>query len=235
MPRFLRGAKPTPRYLLAAAMPHTVIGDTPPQLLWLPKELNMWGNATYGDCCTAEEAFAKACNQPEIYIPPKIVIAWARKNKVLNGSTLQRVLHVMQGGGFPGDSVTYDDGPPKAVNWRAPKVLRNAISLGPVKLGVAADQLETVPNIGLKNGWIATGFTEDQNLDHCTSLCGYGPAEWLMTQLGGTLPEDIEPSTLFYALFTWSTIGLIAVDSMLAITGEAWLRNPTTVTKPNPA
>ena len=34
-----------------------------------------------------------------------------------------------------------------------------------------------------------------------------------------------------YALFTWDSIGIIDVPSMLAITGEAWLRNPTTVVK----
>ena len=30
-------------------------------------------------------------------------------------------------------------------------------------------------------------------------------------------------------MFTWNTIGIIDVPSMLAITHEAWLRNPTTV------
>jgi hypothetical protein len=32
-----------------------------------------------------------------------------------------------------------------------------------------------------------------------------------------------------YALFSWDSIGIIDVPSLVAICGEAWLRNPTTV------
>ena len=32
-----------------------------------------------------------------------------------------------------------------------------------------------------------------------------------------------------YALFTWDSIGIIDVPSMIAITSEAWFRQPTTV------
>jgi len=34
-----------------------------------------------------------------------------------------------------------------------------------------------------------------------------------------------------YAMFTWDSIGIIDQPSMLAITHEAWLRNPTTIVK----
>ena len=88
----------------------------------------------------------------------------------------------------------------------------------------------------MSNGWVATGFTQDGNLDHCTSLCGYGPAGWLATRLNvSELPgRHIKADTPCYAMFTWSSIGLIDVPSLLAICGEAWLRQPTTIIKPNP-
>ena len=42
-----------------------------------PAKISMWGNDVHGDCVTAEEAFAKACNNPEIFISDAEVIAWA--------------------------------------------------------------------------------------------------------------------------------------------------------------
>ena len=46
----------------------------------------MWGNAIDGDCVTAEEAFAKACAQPEIFIPDAEAVAWATAGGFLNGA-----------------------------------------------------------------------------------------------------------------------------------------------------
>ena len=40
----------------------------PAQFAYVPKQLSMWGNDQYGDCVSAEEAFAKACYSPEIFI-----------------------------------------------------------------------------------------------------------------------------------------------------------------------
>ena len=45
--RMPRGAVPTPRSKLAAAVPHTVIGSTPPHHIVLPHKLSFWGNNTY--------------------------------------------------------------------------------------------------------------------------------------------------------------------------------------------
>ena len=234
MPRFLKGAIPSSRAKLASAMPHQHTGATPPQLIYLPKQLNMWGNATFGDCVTAEEAFAKACHDPEIFIPARKVIRWARKNYTLNGANLWNVLNLMQAGGFDQDFVTYNDGPFKSVDWENEALLQNAISQGPVKLGVASDHLIEVPNVGVTNGWIATGLPNTDPQDHCVSLCGYGTFGWLAEQLGAELPEEIEADTPGYAMFTWSTIGIIDVPSVLAITGEAWLRTPTTIEVKDP-
>ena len=187
----------------------------------------MWHNDVDGDCVTAEEAFAKACSSPELFITDDTVLAWATANGVLNGADLTQVLDLMQKGGFQQDGVTYDDGPSTSVDWTDADVLQNAIFQGPVKIGVAADQLENAVPEPPANGWLATGFTADSNEDHCVALCGYGEVGWLANQLGVGSP--VPGNTPAYALFTWDSIGIIDVSSMLAITGEAWLRNPVTV------
>jgi hypothetical protein len=232
MPR-LRGAFPSPRHRLAAAMPHQPINPTPAQWLWKPAQLSMWLNDVDGDCVTAEEAFAKGCGPSGMFIPDATVQAWATANNVLNGADLITVLDLMQNAGFPQNGSTLDDGAPVSVDWTNAAVLQNAIAQGPVKIGVAADQLENLVQgypQPLTDGWVATGFTRDTNEDHCVSLCGYGPLAWLAEQLGA-LFDVSQGDALYYALFTWGTIGIIEPSSLLAICGEAWLRNPTTIVK----
>jgi hypothetical protein len=211
-------------------MPHRIVGATPEQFLWKPAQLSMWLNDVDGDCVTAEEAFAKACYSPEIFITDDTVLAWAKKNDVLNGADLITVLDLMQTAGFSQDGKLYNDGPSNSVDWTDEATVQNAIVQGPVKIGVAADQLEAIVPDPPSNGWIATGFTEDTNEDHCVSLCGFGEIGWLANQLGVGSP--VPGSTPAYALFTWDSIGIIDVPSLLAITGEAWLRNPVTVIAP---
>lgn len=228
---YLRGAIPSPRHRLAAAAPHIITGPTPAQVLYKPSQLSIWYNDQYGDCVTAEEAFAKACHSPEIFITDQEVYDWANAHNFLNGTTLVDVLDVMVKNGFTQSSHTYDDGPHVAVDWTSAATLQNAIAHGPVKIGVAADQLQNVVPNPPKSGWFALGFSEDSNMDHCVSLCGYGPLSWLAEQLGVSVPNGVDGSGAGYGLFTWGTIGIIDEASMLAITGEAWLRNPTTVVK----
>lgn len=193
----------------------------------------MWLNDVDGDCVTAEEAFAKACNSPEIFIADDTVKAWATANGVLNGTDLITVLDTMETAGFSQDGKLYNDGNPTAVNWHDAEMLQNAIAQGPIKIGVAAEQLENVVPDPPRNGWFATGFQPDQNEDHCVSLCGFGTIEWLAQQLLGDKPlsggEIVSGTMPAYAMFTWNSIGVIDVPSLLAICGEAWLRNPTTV------
>ncbi len=231
MRQLMRGAYPTPRYELAAAVPHKITDDNPAQFIRIPKQLSMWGNDVNGDCVTAEEAFAKACHKPEVFISDTEVINWATSNNFLNGANLTDVLHAMQRNGFVQSPYTYDDGPYSSIDWTNPALLTNAIFTGPVKIGVAATQLENVIQSlpTLANGWFATGFQPDSNEDHCTSLCGYGSMSWLATQLGSQVPSGVDGTQQGYALYTWSTIGVIDVPSMEAITAEAWLRNPTTL------
>lgn len=236
MAHFLRGARPSPRHRLAAAAPHVATTLTPLQWLWNPKQLSMWLNATYGCCVTAEEAAAKGCGPAGVFITDATVLAWATKNNVLNGTDLVTVLDLMQTGGFAQGSSLYDDGPPLSVDWTNAAILENAISLGPVKIGVAADQLENAVNAGPTqangnpaNGWFGSGFTQDPNEDHCTSVFGFGPIAWLLAELGGTVPAGIDGTKPGRAIFTWGSIGVLDVPSFLAITGEAWRRNPTTL------
>ncbi len=235
MPR-LRGARPSPRHRLASAIPHRIVGPTPVQWLWKPAQLSMWLNDQYGDCVSAEEAFAKACNLPEIFIQDSTVLAFASKNDLLNGADLTQVLDIMQSAGFSQDSNLYNDGPFSSVDWTNSTALQNAIAQGPVKIGVAADQLEEAVPDPPANGWFATGFQSDGNEDHCVSLCGFGTVEWLAAQLGAqTGGEIVDGTAPAYALFTWDSIGIIDVPSLLAICGEAWLRTPTTVVQTSPA
>jgi hypothetical protein len=57
-----RGALPTPRSVLASATPYAALVGAPPNYILIPPKISMWGNDVHGDCVTAEEAFAKACN-----------------------------------------------------------------------------------------------------------------------------------------------------------------------------
>ncbi len=241
-----RGARPTPRHQLAAAIPHRFTGPTPPQFITIPSRLSMWMNGPdpgspipngTGDCVSAEEAFKCACasvmaGQPEIFITDQTLYAWASKHGVLNGAVIKDVLDWMTQQGFSQDGVLYGDGPATSVDWTNPGLLQNAIAQGPVKIGVAANQLENV--VGSKNGWFATGFQHDPNIDHCVSLCGYGSMSWLASALGVSVPPTLSGGAPAYALFTWNTIGVIDVPSMLAITSEAWLRSPSTVISGTP-
>jgi hypothetical protein len=230
--RMPRGAIPTTRHKLAAATPHTVIGVTPKNYFKIPDKIAFWGNDVHGDCVTAEEAFAKACHKPEIFITNQEAINWATQHNFLNGAILSDVLETMTNTGFQQGGHTYDDGPHYSVDWTNAALLTNAISNGPVKIGIGANQLDTVYNAhNRKNGWFAVGFSPESVEDHCVSLCGHGTLEWLAHELKVPVPAGVDGTKPGYAMFTWNSVGIIDVPSLLAITHEAWLRNPTTKIK----
>ena len=105
--RLPRGALPTPRSELAAAMPHVPDSTiaVPPSFLMWPIEMSYWDNEHYGDCVSAEEAFAKATAKtaaaPQTFIPQDVVVAWAKYHGYLNGAYLPPVMTTMQTQGFP--------------------------------------------------------------------------------------------------------------------------------------
>jgi hypothetical protein len=103
---------------------------------------------------------------------------------------------------------------------------------------VAANQLEKA-GAGNASGWLGLDFRHDANEDHCVNLCGYGTlaqlAAMLKVTLPASLPAGLTPASIGYLLYTWSTIGIVDQQSMINITGEAWVRNPTTPQTPAPA
>ncbi len=230
--QFMRGARPTPRHKLAAARPHVMLHIPPPQMAFIPKQLDMWGNDTYGDCVTAEEAFAKACYSPEIFIPTATVVAWATKGGFRDGANLTDVMDAMKLSGFTVGSQLYDDGGYASVDYSNESVLQSALAQGPVKIGIDASALPS--GAGNNQGWMALGGSPQQftNEDHCVALAGYGRCDWLFGQLGVPLPAGLVPGQPGYLLYTWSTIGFVDHAWIMSTCGEAWLRTPTTVGVP---
>ncbi len=226
----MTGAIPTPRHELAAAPAFLVVEAPPPQFAVVPPRLDMWGNDRYGVCVTSEEAFAKACYSPEIFIPAETVVAWASRHGWLNGANLPPVMDAMRSGGFVIGPQSYNDGGYAAVNYGNELALQSALATGPVKLGMASSSLPS--GAGNKQGWYAITPSRSNSEDHCTGLSGYGPAAYLYQQLGLPLPSGVAFPAVCYLYYTWSTMGVVSHDWLMGSTGEAWVRNPTTIGVP---
>ena len=234
-----RGAIPSPRSDLSAAKPHVPDSSiaVPPSFLMWPMQMSSWNNYVYGDCVSAEEAFAKATAAPQTFIPEATVVAWASAHGFLNGATLTGVMQAMQTNGFPLNNAAYDDGPYNSVDWTNATTLQSAIySHGPVKIGVGAGDFQSNPH-GLvtpgTSGWAMYNYPKSQPEDHCVSLCGYGTLAALVSlfkqhNVTVNVPQGM-PTGLCYAMFTWNSIGIIDQQSMLNMTYEAWIRNPVTL------
>ena len=111
----------------------------------------------------------------------------------------------MQTHGFQMDRKAYLDGPFNSVDWTNAATLNSAIAdIGPVKIGVALANLVSGP--------------QGQVTPESSGWAIYG------------LPTGM-PTGLCYAMFTWGSIGIVDRQSLMNITGEAWVRNPTTVVK----
>jgi hypothetical protein len=85
------------------------------------------------------------------------------------------------------------------------------------------------------SGWAIYGLLKDPAEDHCASLCGYGSLAALIDLfeqhgVNVKVPPGM-PTGLCYAMFTWDSIGIVDSQSLMNITGEAWVRNPTTIVK----
>jgi len=239
--RMPRGAIPSPRHELCAAMPFVADPkvELPPSFLMWPNQMSSWNNYVYGDCVSAEEAFAKVCAAPHAFIPEPTVVAWATEYGYLNGATLTSVLTTMRTEGFPLHNETYDDGPYLAVNWTNAALLNGAIfSHGPVKIGVGAEDFQTNAAGNVTpgtSGWTMHTYPKGQPEDHCVSLCGYGTLEQLIALFArhkvAVHPVAGMPTGLCYAMFTWNSIGIVDQQSLLNMTYEAWIRNPVTVVR----
>jgi hypothetical protein len=202
----------------------------PPQFLWNPSQISNWGCDKYPLAVVAEEAFAKACYKPEIFITDATVVTWATKNNVLYGGDIGPVLSLMMQDGFHQDGKIYCNGSFSQVNWNDEQALQSAIFQGPVKAGIDPTSIQPFVGTG-KKGWIATGLAATAIPNVCASLCGYGNVGNLAARLGAAVPSNIDKNMQAYAIFFMNSIGIIDAQSMKNIVGQAWLRTPTTVVK----
>jgi len=227
------GEFPTPNHELAAALPFRAGGAAPESFLAWPVEIGFWGNERVSNSSWAEEAFAKACAEPKVFIPTDVVLFTAQKCGPSNFAAF------MQTHGFQMDRKAYLDAPFHSVDWTNGAALRSAIAhSGPVKIGVASANLisgsegQVTPGT---SGWAIYGLPVGQSENHCASLCGYGALAELVELFErhgvnfNLLPGM--PAGLCYAMFTWGSIGIIDRQSLMNITGEAWVRNPATIVK----
>jgi hypothetical protein len=233
------GAFATPNHELAAARPYQAGGTAPASFLAWPIAIGLWGNETpgsetAGQSMWAEEAFAKACAEPKVFVPAEVVLLAARQ---CGSSNFARF---MQTRGFQTNGAAYLDGPFHSIDWTNIAALHSAIAnVGPVKIGVASADLSSGTHGSVTpgtNGWAVYGLPADQTENHCASLCGYGPLAALVALferngINVNVPSGM-PSGLCYAMFTWGSIGIVDQQSVMHITGEAWVRKPPTIVKP---
>ena len=230
---FVPSEFPSPNHELAGAEPYRAEGAAPESFLAWPMEVSFWGNDKESNSIWAEEGFAKACGEPRVLIPTDVVLSTARECGSANFSQF------MQTHGFQIDGKAYLDGPFRSVSWTNSAVLNGAIAkAGPVKIGAASAnfasgaQGQVTPGT---SGWAIYGLPAGEPEDHCASLCGYGQLAalaGLFEQHGVkvNLPPGM-PEGVCYAMFSRGSIGIIDRQSLMNITGEAWVRNPTTVVK----
>jgi len=227
------GEFPTPNHELATAEPYRASGAASESFIAWPKEIGFWGDEKVGNSSWAEEAFAKACAEPKVFIPTDVVLFTARECGSSNFAAF------METHGFQMERKAYLDGPFNSVDWTNAAALNSAIAnVGPVKIGVASANLAAGPHGQVTpgtSGWAIHGLPMGQPENHCASLCGYGVLAALVDffeqhGVNVDLPSGM-PTGLCYAMFTWGSIGIVDRQSLMNITGEAWVRNPTTIVK----
>jgi hypothetical protein len=230
---FVPSEFPAPNQELATAQPYKASGAAPESFLAWPIEIGFWGNDKESNSIWAEEAFAKACTEPKVLIPTALVLSIARQCGSSNFSEF------MQTHGFEMERKAYFDGPFYSVDWTNAATLNNAIaSVGPVKIGAASANFSSGSNGQVTpgtSGWAIYGQPTGQPEDHCASLCGYGSLAALIDLFARhgvkvSAPSDM-PTGLCYAMFSRGSIGVVDQQSLMNITGEAWVRNPTTIVK----
>jgi hypothetical protein len=227
------GEFPTPNHELATARPYKAGHAAPESFIAWPIGIDSWGNHDASHSSWAEEAFAKACAEPKVLIPADVVVATSRACGSSNFAEFA------QTHGFHMGGKAYLDGPFNSIDWTNAVALNGAIAhVGPVKIGVASANLasggqgKVTPGT---SGWAIHGLLPGQPEDHCASLFGYGPLGALVDLFKRhgvhvNLPPGM-PAGLCYAMFTWGSVGIVDRQSLMNITGEAWVRNPTTVVK----
>jgi hypothetical protein len=144
----------------------------------------------------------------------------------------------MQTRGFRVDGRAYLDGLFRSVDWTDADLLNGAIAEhGPTKIGIAT---ETLTGLLRRNGppvsgWAAYDLPANSIEDQFASLFGYGSLAALVDLFAlhnvDVNPQSGMPTGICYAMFIWGSVGIIDRQSLLNITGEAWVRVPTTIVK----
>jgi hypothetical protein len=228
-----KGEFPSPNQDLAVARRYRGGASIPESFISWPTKIGSWNDETASSPIWAEEAFAKACVEPKVFIPPEVVRSASRECGWSNFAAF------MQAHGFQMDGKAYLDGPFALVNWTNAAALNGAIAnIGPVKIGVASPGLSSGPHgqvTPATSGWAIYGLPQRQPGDQCASLFGYAPLAVLVDLfrrrgVDVNLPSGM-PTGLSYAMFASGSIGVIDRQSLMNITGEAWVRSPTTIVK----
>ncbi len=230
---FVPSEFPAPNQELATAQPYRTGGGASESFLAWPIEIGFWGNDKESNSIWAEEGFAKACAEPKVLIPTDLVLSTARECGSSNFSEF------LQTHGFQMERKAYLDGPFHSVDWTNAVILNDAIAnVGPVKIGVASANFAAGPNGHVTpgtSGWAMYGLPTGQPEDHCASLCGYGSLAALVDlfeRRGVKVKVSSDmPTGLYYAMFSRGSIGIVDQQSLMNITGEAWVRTPTTIVK----
>ena len=228
------GEFPSPNHELATAEPYRASGAAPESFIAWPIGINCLGDEKESHSIWAEEAFAKACAEPRVFIPTDVVLFTSQQCGSSNFAAF------MQTRGFQMGRKIYLDGQFNSVNWTNAAALNSAIAnVGPVKIGIASANLTSGPERPQgqvtpgTNGWAIYGLPAGQPENYCASLFGYGSLAALVDLferhgVNVNLPSGM-PTGLCYAMFTWGSIGIIDRQSLMNIVGEAWVRNPTTI------
>ena len=202
--------------------------EIPLAVAFYPK-LQMWGNNQYGDCVSAQEAFAKACCG--VQLTDDELIAWAGQHNLLNGANLTDVMDLLKSSPFSVGSHNYGDGPYQSVDFTNEDAVVAAIAQNKAPLNIAIDHTALSSDAGNQMAWSSVNVQgKYTNYDHCVAIAGYGPAKILYPLYGGQVPAGMDPEKRVFPLFTWSTIGLVDLSFFQAATSEMYVRNPTTTT-----
>lgn len=83
-----------------------------------------------------------------------------------------------------------------------------------------------------KSGWAVYNYPKSEECKHCVSVCGYGLLDDLISEFKRhdvviKKTSDM-PNGMWYAVFTWNSIGIIDEQSLLNMAHAAWVRDPVT-------
>ena len=186
---FPSGEFPTANHELAAAQPYSARGAAPESYIAWPIGIGFWGNDKASNSSWAEEAFAKACAEPKVFIPADVVLLTSCNCGSSNFAAF------LQTHGFQMDRKAYLDGPFQSVDWTNAAALHGAIAnVGPVKIGVATANLASGPQGQVTpgtSGWAIYGLPRASLKITARAFAATGPWRRWSISSSGTGPMSI--------------------------------------------